>query len=148
MLRNRRKAKAFSIKLKEVKNQIGTFANNMLTSASLQLDESADFRLIGIPGSIFGSLFLSKAGYDALGIAQTPANGSFQGGLKTAQSRQNDPPSTQREPGYQGTIHAMNLSAEDDLTYLRSNRSVTLVLFEKTISIRVQDNQISSDASA
>jgi Dyp-type peroxidase family len=88
----------------------------LLTSAQAQAQQSALFRATGVCGGLFGGFALSADGYAALGLA-APDDASFLRGMKHPDlSRElglNDPPPVTWQAGFQGTLHAMVMLADD-----------------------------------
>ncbi|MDQ3181659.1 MAG: Dyp-type peroxidase [Acidobacteriota bacterium] len=91
---------------------------NKVTSASKQFADTERFKASNkqIPGDTFVALFLSFAGYQALGInaAQIPGDASFQAGLQAQGGILNDPPVNKWDTHFQGAVHAMVLIGDDD----------------------------------
>ena len=63
---------------------IAGFANRWVTSALQQLEECRRFREFGEPGSVFGSFFLTRSGYEALGFKASaiPSDQPFRMGMR------------------------------------------------------------------
>jgi Dyp-type peroxidase family len=101
---------------------IANFAASLITSAALQFAEAHNFRETGESGRVFGSLYLSRRGYEALGYGgpQLPADQAFRMGMQHDElaASLGDPPVSEWEPGYLQTCHAMVLLADDDLIHL------------------------------
>jgi Dyp-type peroxidase family len=89
-----------------------------VTSAQQQLEEAEVYRRDSIPGGLFMNVTLSAAGYRFLGLDLVGHSRAFVEGMKRARERLNDPSVDTWETGYQGTIHAMILLADDDETRL------------------------------
>ena len=128
----------------EERKRLGEIAERFVTSALRQHRESKQFRQFGIPGSLFGNLFLTANGYRALGFA-----GDLDGALPEALFLEgmadhaadfNDPPADQWEDGYKGgEIDAMLLLADDDVGYLlREARRVIAELEEFSTVLAVE----------
>lgn len=103
----------------EVKQWIENFVTNYVTSAKQQADEAKQYRATGISGTVFANFFLSVIGYKYLGIKpfKLPKNQEFRFGMKNPDVKNvlGDPPLDQWEVGYQSTIHALVLIADDDV---------------------------------
>lgn len=101
---------------------ITNFASTWITSAASQFAEAHHFRETGESGRLFGSLYLSRRGYEALGYggAQLPADQAFRMGMQHDELAVTlgDPPVEAWEPGYRQACHAMVLLADDDLIHL------------------------------
>ncbi|MEB3335088.1 MAG: Dyp-type peroxidase [Cyanobacteriota bacterium] len=108
--------------LSEVRRWIAGFAEGWITSAAMQFEEARRFRESGAPGQVFGSLYLSRLGYEALGFsgAQLPADRPFRMGMQHDElaASLGDPPPGDWEPGYRQPCHALILLADDDLILL------------------------------
>jgi Dyp-type peroxidase family len=108
--------------LAEARRWIAAFAERSITSAAMQFEEAKRFRESGAPGQVFGSLYLSRLGYEALGFsgAQLPADQPFRMGMQHDElaASLGDPPSVHWERGYQQPCHAMISLADDDLILL------------------------------
>jgi Dyp-type peroxidase family len=105
-----------------------------VTSARKQETERQQFKAFGIPGALFGNLFLSAHGYRRLGFTDQVLRGAFEeaegqprptasnfldGMAKHAVTDLGDPPLAQWEPGFdKGDIDAMLLLADDDEDHL------------------------------
>jgi deferrochelatase/peroxidase EfeB len=94
----------------EAKLFIKTLAPNLKT-AYQQLKETDLYKTQHTPGGVFICLFLSYAGYQALGIAddKIPENEPFREGLKARQGKLSDPPVNNWDETFQHEIHAMIL---------------------------------------
>lgn len=103
----------------EVKQWIETFVNDYVTSAKQQSDEAIQYRKTGISGTVFANFYLSRLGYEYLGIKpfKFPKDQPFRFGMKNPSTRDllGDPPLDQWDPGYQSEIHALVLIADDDV---------------------------------
>ena len=103
----------------EVKQWIEKFVTDYVTSAQQQADEAKQYRETGISGTVFANFFLSRTGYEYLGIKpfKLPQNQPFRFGMKNPDVRNllGDPPLEQWETGYQSEIHALLLVADDDV---------------------------------
>lgn len=106
--------------LSAAKDWIRSFSEDTITSAKKQLEEREAFNKDNTKvGDLFASLFLSAAGYEALGFTDVHTKFSDQGfkaGLKARRTETNDPEPQEWEKGYRAEIHAMILLADDDLT--------------------------------
>lgn len=106
----------------EMRAALREMANYHVTNAYQQLVETKTFKETGKPGGPFVALFISAAGYSALGMttAITPADTSFRGGMKAAGL--GDQVVTAWDAPFQGHIDAMALVASDNDTDLRRTR--------------------------
>lgn len=106
-------------KEKEVKEAIALFTNKYVTSAQTQADEAAQYRANGTNGKVFANFFLSAAGYEYLGIKpfKMPKDEPFRYGMKnpSVSNLLGDNVYTEWEEGFQSTIHALVLIADDDV---------------------------------
>ena len=112
----------------QVKAWMKTFADDYITSALKQWEETRAFTSHGTPGGLVGSLFLSAEGYRYLDLPvdDFPEEGrTFLDGMKhhgldiigsLIHTNNRDPAPAKWEAGYQGLIHAMLLLAHDDQT--------------------------------
>jgi Dyp-type peroxidase family len=121
----------------KVRAWIGHLADEVITSAPRQLEETELYHNHGIPGGLFGAFFLSSAGYKYLDIAlpvkrvedpitgqrvspfKDPATGellpdAFSSGMKARQKLLNDPKQDEWESFFQSDIHAMLLLGDVD----------------------------------
>lgn len=104
-----------------VRRWIGGFANLHIKHAGAQLAATRSWRTIGGAGETFHAFFLSKEGYEALGVEQgrQPDDIYFQTGMKRQppaeiRNRIVDPPVELWEGGFRNRIDAMVLVADDD----------------------------------
>ncbi len=109
----------FTAPAAEVRSWVRSFAAHWLTSAGEQRRDADTHRRNGMTG-VFGSFFLTAAGYQKLGLARADVlqrfqDGAFTGGMAAAQPVLNDPLSTSWDKPYSdGTpIDAMVLLAVD-----------------------------------
>ena len=127
-----------------VREWVRSFTDRYVTSAKQQLKEVEEFNKYNIPGRLFGSLFLSAKGYEALGFTQEDVSSSFQekhavingkevapikfrDGMAFYQSELNDPLLTTWEAPYrERQIDAMILLADDDEGLLRRQARAVL----------------------
>ena len=90
----------------------------LITSAQAQASQSALFRAGGDDGGLFGSFALSAEGYAALGLTLLPDDPSFLRGMKHLDPKAalglNDPPVPAWQDGFQSSLHAMVMLADDD----------------------------------
>jgi Dyp-type peroxidase family len=112
------------------RKKLAVFAGKVVTSAFKQHLETKEFQEFGIPGSLFGNLFLTAKGYRSLGFTAQqiatafpePAGDSasnFREGMHAHGDELNDPPPANWEGGYrEGKIDAMILLADDDVKFL------------------------------
>jgi deferrochelatase/peroxidase EfeB len=107
-----------------------------VTSAHRQLKEADDFRTYGVPGRLFGNIYLSAKGYEALGYAREDVTGrfieeparidgrelvniTFVDGMAAAQRELNDPDPSAWEAAYRAhQIEALILLADNDEHFL------------------------------
>lgn len=115
-----------------VRAGIVNLAAKYVTSAQKQLEETDQFKRLRIKGRMFGNIFLTASGYEALGFTpdEVPSNieeetdgladSSFYEGIHAHRDELNDPEPEKWEPGYREprAIHAMILLADDDRGYL------------------------------
>ncbi|CCI15396.1 conserved hypothetical protein [Microcystis aeruginosa PCC 9807] len=108
-----------------VKEWIETFAREYIKSAKQQSDEAHLYRSEGISGGLFTNFFLSRNGYEYLGIEpfRIPSDRPFRLGMKNDDIRSflGDPPVEQWEDVFQCQIDALILLADDhfgDLLYV------------------------------
>ena len=104
------------------KKWISNFAEDFVTSAKKQLDNSARYRRSNrqVSGGLFANFFLSARGYQSLGfnlVVATDSNfpsATFIAGLQAYQKQLYDPPVGEWEEGFQDKIHALILLADDN----------------------------------
>ena len=120
------------IEANNVRPALTALAGQYVTSAAQQLSDTDQFKNFGIPGGLFGSLFLTKRGYAKLGFTdaqiatafpEKPGDfgtlSNFADGMAAGIADLNDPPETAWDAGYQGgRIDAMLLLADDDEAFL------------------------------
>ncbi len=106
----------------EAKTWIQKFAQKYVTSALLQANEAQQYREQKIGGSVFTNLFLSLKGYEYLGIPpfRIPGSQPFRFGMKndSVVGFLGDPPVNTWDFGFQQTLHALILMADDDVVDL------------------------------
>jgi deferrochelatase/peroxidase EfeB len=136
-----------------VRAEVKRLARTYVTSAACQLEESLEYRRSGLPGGLFGNLFLSRSGYVKLGNGERtltrwfadradkayPAHTSFLTGMKGASDELGDNVTEPHEPletAYlDGTIDALLLLADDSKEYLdRTARREVITLQENGIA--------------
>jgi Dyp-type peroxidase family len=110
----------------EVKSWIKELAEH-ITSAQQQLEEPYQDEEDRASARLFGSFFLSASGYEYFGLRFPKTyplfdDAAFPWGMKRAQERLNDPPTTDWEGGYQQEIHAMVLLAHNNKDVLLKER--------------------------
>lgn len=102
----------------DARRWIAAFADRWVTSAARQFVEARHYRETGQPGSVFGSIALSRRGYETLGFAggQLPADVAFRMGMAydAVAAALGDPPVSSWEPGYQLPCDALIGFADDD----------------------------------
>ena len=96
---------------------IRCLAKGYITSAKKQAIEAKRVGDDKIPGDVFANLFLSCAGYRALGFPfeKMPLDRSFLRGMKSigTRSKLNDPEGGDWEDGFQLEIHALIVLADE-----------------------------------
>ena len=114
------------------RNTIRELAARFVTSAHQQYQDTLVYRATKLPGPLFGSVFLTPSGYERLDfdapdklkepLPENPDSKeptvTFLGGMRQARAELGDPPLKEWESGYQNTIDAMLLLADDDEEYL------------------------------
>jgi Dyp-type peroxidase family len=108
-----------------------------IKSAHQQLIDARDYRNSKQDAGVFISVFLSAAGYRALGITgdKIPSDTAFQGGLKQSQSTLNDPASDKWDSTFQHEIHGMILIGGSDQTQV--GNAVTKIQQQKPPSVKI-----------
>jgi deferrochelatase/peroxidase EfeB len=100
-------------RLDAVRRWIATFAAQWITSAQRQFQEAHHFRQTGEMGRVFGGLFFSARGYEALGFkgVQLPGDQPFRMGMQHDElaAALGDPPVSDWETGYQQGCDGMVL---------------------------------------
>lgn len=120
-----------------------------LTSAARQLAD-VDLRKIhkNHDGGIVRCMFLSKAGYDTLGLkkdvwAGNTDDNAFKNGMRASQSTLNDPEVKDWETYYQKILHGMILIADDELSVLQKELNDIRADFNNVITIvHVQKGEV------
>ncbi|AUD05974.1 Dyp-type peroxidase [Spirosoma pollinicola] len=123
-----------------VKEWVRSFAEDNLTSSKKQLEEREAFKKEDKPGGLFSALFLSAAGYKALGFTDVQTKFSdpaFKAGLKARRTQTNDPTTNKWEEGYRHESHAMILLADDDPKRMGNFTKVLLDVLDKFSRIDV-----------
>ncbi|MEA5469012.1 Dyp-type peroxidase [Spirulina sp. 06S082] len=109
-------------KVDSAKEWVENFAKNYIKSAQQQFDESARYRKEGVNGGLFANFFLSKDGYKYFGVKpfKMPKDEPFRFGMKNEAVKNllGDPPVEEWETGYQQTLHALIIMADDDVVDL------------------------------
>ena len=104
------------------KSWIESFATNYVKSAKQQSDESARYRKEGISGGLFANFLLSHDGYQYFGIKpfKMPKDEPFRFGMKNESVKNllGDPAVDDWDEGYQATLHALIIMADDDVVDL------------------------------
>src|ERR1044072_4534469 len=133
--------------------RLGAVARRVVTTARKQHRESGQFRDFGIPGSLFGNIFLTPGGYRALGFgAEMEAELTepyFLDGMIARGGEFNDPAPADWDEGYRGgDIHAMILLADDDEGFvLREARKLVNQLEEfSTVLVVERGNALRTDS--
>lgn len=126
-----------------------------VTSAAKQERERTEFKKYGIPGRLFGNVFLSARGYGKLGFTRKELQKAFaeepdpgrntrsnflDGMAEHAQADLGDPPPAAWEPGFSGgDIDAMVLLADDDEGFLaREARALMDLLASSCEVVRIE----------
>ncbi|MEO1671730.1 MAG: Dyp-type peroxidase [Cyanobacteria bacterium J06631_2] len=115
----------------QAKEWIRAFAQTYITSAQKQSDEAINYKQNGICGGIFANVYLSRFGYEALGVKSPQVErqeavgpGSvvdpFTLGMKSDPVRKflSDPEVAAWESGFRQDIHALILIADDNINEL------------------------------
>jgi Dyp-type peroxidase family len=115
---------SFGDDIPAVRRQLAELTRQYVTSALGQYKEAREFKSSGVPGGLFGNLFLSASGYRRLGYnpekllpekCSIAAKSSFAAGMAAhAVEDFADPPQEEWESGYQNEIDAMILLADSD----------------------------------
>jgi deferrochelatase/peroxidase EfeB len=110
-----------------------SLAATYVTSALQQHLDTVMYRRTGVPGQMFGNLFVTASGYRRLGMdparhfdepgedppgRRDPVSTFVDGMRKTAVEDFGDPPPREWDEGYRQDIHAMLLLADDDEGFL------------------------------
>ncbi|MBD0304156.1 MAG: Dyp-type peroxidase [Tolypothrix sp. T3-bin4] len=134
----------------QIENIKKWIANLEITSAKVQLDGSERYKQEKIDAGLFTHFALSASGYARLGIpesqqpqganpqnreAQLYAN-AFQEGMENRQSVLLDPPSSQWEPGFQSSIDAVLILANDDAAELTAEEIQILEQLKDIATLR------------
>jgi Dyp-type peroxidase family len=155
---------SFAAPAEAVKGTLHRLAKTYVTSALAQYRETRRYKELGIPGGVFGNVFLSAAGYRALGYEdvetlfkepeespdaifpegpelvprRTNATAAtFARGLRDAAVEEfRDPPPSDWEPGFQYALHALLLLADDDEHELARQIGPALAILEPTCQVR------------
>jgi Dyp-type peroxidase family len=100
----------------EIRRWIHDFAETRITTAWRQHEAAIPYRTKGVDGGLFGGLYLSAQGYDAIGFPRDhiprDRGRSFVRGMK--QAPLDDPSSEKWDPAYRGEVHALVLLASDN----------------------------------
>ncbi|MGL4884465.1 MAG: Dyp-type peroxidase [Waterburya sp.] len=96
-----------------------------IKSAHQQLKDGEAYRTYHQDAGVFISVFLSAAGYKALGITddKIPTDTEFRSGLKQRQDILRDPEIKDWDQAFQEEIHGMILIGSDDETQVKQARS-------------------------
>jgi Dyp-type peroxidase family len=108
-----------------------------VTSAYEQFADTERFKLTGADGGPFIALFLTAAGYKALGIAtnKTPNDPSFQSGLKVQAGSLQDPAPNTWDTHFRGEIHAMILIGTTSAASTTKVKNKVMLAAPKSIKI-------------
>jgi Dyp-type peroxidase family len=141
----------FAGDVETVRTHLAAVADRFVTSALQQHTESQQFKSFGIPGGLFGNLFLTAKGYRALGfdadaLAALLPDPHFSEGMPAHGAELHDPDSATWEDGYRDSrIDAMILLGDDDEHYLlrrarelinELNQFSTLLVVERGNALR------------
>ena len=153
------------LSLEGLREAVSYLARDYVTPMTRQLQEREDFKRFGVPGGLFGNLFLTSSGYKALGFSaeEVGANlpeeketgsletlSNFREGLhQHAVEDLDDPPFEQWQKEYRtpGAIHAMILIADDDRGFLNRQARIlldrvrsfsTVIAIEKGVALRTE----------
>src|SRR5262249_25464843 len=114
----------FAGDVEAVRTHLAAVAEKCVTSALQQHTETQQFKSFGIPGGLFGNLFLTAKGYRALGFAADALaallpDSHFNDGMAVHGAELHDPDAATWEDGYRDSrIDAMILLGDDDERYL------------------------------
>ena len=135
------------------RKRLGAIALKFVTSAHRQYRETKQYQDFGIPGSLFGNLFLTAKGYGSLGFntdqlkeafkeepTDPEVESNFLEGMLKHGDELNDPSPEKWEKGYKdGDIDAMILLADADEGFLlRQARSLIIELEEFSTVLAVE----------
>jgi Dyp-type peroxidase family len=107
-------------RLDSIRQWLLNCAQNHVTSALEQFEDTVRFRRTGQRGAVFCNLLLTHKGYVALRVAEEkiPQNSSFRDGMRKRREVLADPPTAQWEEVYQqeagNEIHGLVLLADPD----------------------------------
>jgi len=104
------------------------FSKKYITSAAQQFREIELYNQNGLPGGLFGGLYLSAEGYRALGVpsAKVPPDPSFLAGMKHNIPDLYDPPPETWDTGFAGEIDGMVLLADNEPSYLYRQAQIVI----------------------
>jgi deferrochelatase/peroxidase EfeB len=107
-------------KTNEGKSFLKTLAQNV-KSAHQQLIDAQEYRTTKKDAGVFLSIFLSAAGYRALGIVEDkiPENAAFRSGMKAQKDKLSDPDIEDWDQAFQEEIHGMILIGGADESQVR-----------------------------
>ena len=96
-----------------------------VTSAMAQLQANVAFKRTGKSGGLVTLVFISRAGYQALGVHQnaTPQDPSFVAGMAAQKAKLNDPATNQWDAYLAAGVHAMVLLADDSAALVKKARN-------------------------
>lgn len=108
-----------------------------VTSAWQQLKASDTFKRTGQPAGLVTLLFLSHAGYQALGVAPaaTPHDAAFTDGMARRRKLLNDPAPKTWEAHLQGPLHAMVLLADRTPAAVKQARMALLATLPAAVQL-------------
>ena len=109
----------------------------LVKSALQQLQEIERFDSLGVPGSVYVGVGLTRKGYQKLGIANAPADSSFAAGMKAKRTALKDPLPAGWDSAYQGEIHAVVLvgDAEDRAHAVAATRLQVLAVKPASVTL-------------
>lgn len=108
-----------------------------VTSAMSHLQANVAFKRTHKSGGLVTLVFIARAGYQALGVAQsaTPKDGAFLAGMAAHRNALNDPPINQWET-YLGTgVHAMVLLADETAALVKKARNVLVAALPAAVTL-------------
>ena len=117
----------------------------LMKSALAHLTEVQQFKTTGTPGTPYVGVGLSMAGYDALGVAVTPQDSSFQRGMKDSATKQElaDPPKSTWEGPYRQDIHAVVLIGDSNDAAMVVRREEVLALLPASVMVIGEETGLS-----
>jgi len=109
----------------------------LMKSALTHLIEVKRFKTLGIRGTPYVGVGLSKKGYDALGVGAIPLDSSFRRGMKDPATRQDlaDPPVSLWEAPYRHDIHAVVLIGDRNDAAMATRREEVVALLPDSVTV-------------